>query len=373
MWSKVLDFFKPPEFESFERAQKAKFLHFSLLILTMACIFLGFFNMPGNTSLDIIIFILGGVSFLCIPLNKQGYFTPTAIFVSTLTLAVLTFSLMDGVGLKDAGLIAYPLYFIYATFLFGKKSSPLITLLSIGSVFFVYVLDRRGYLSPAEYSNESQLTVIVILFVVTGLFLWVVMENWEKIMQNLIETYDLTLSGWGKTLEYRDRETEGHSLRVTDITMELAKRMGVSKSKLNQIRRGALLHDIGKIAVPDSILRKKGSLTEEEWQVVKMHPVYAKNLLIDIPYLKPALDIPYHHHERWDGSGYPDGLAGDDIPLAARLFAVVDVWDALISDRPYRKAWTNDQTRTYLQEQSGQLFDPQIIQVFLELLDQGLL
>ncbi len=194
------------------------------------------------------------------------------------------------------------------------------------------------------------------------------MDNWERIMQNLRDTHDQTLAGWAKALEYHDEETSGHSQRVTKMTVELAERVGVSGRELNHIRRGALLHDIGKMAVPESILLKNGSLSDDEWKVVKLHPTRARDLLKDIPFLKPALDIPYGHHERWDGSGYPEGLSKEDIPFAARIFAVVDVWDALTSDRPYRKAWAKEKTRDYIRKESGRLFDPQIVQVFLELI-----
>ena len=369
MFLKLIGFFSPPEFENFEFTQKAKFLHFTLLITSGACIFLGIQNMGGNTSLDVLIFILGGFSLLCVPLNKSGYYIFTALFIATLIFAVMTYSLIDGVGLKDAGLLAYPLFIIFATFLFGKNKAPLITLLSIASVVLVYYLDKMGYLTPSRYSNENQLTVIVALFIATGFFLWAVMDNWERIMRNLTETYYLTLFGWSKALEYRDKETEGHSIRVTELTEELAKHMGIPNQELRHIHHGALLHDIGKMAVPDSILLKKGELTEEEWAVVKMHPLRAKELLENIPFLKPAMDIPYRHHERWNGKGYPDGLSKKDIPLSARIFAIVDVWDAITSDRPYRQAWSKEKSLAYIREQSGILFDPQIVQVFLELID----
>jgi HD-GYP domain-containing protein (c-di-GMP phosphodiesterase class II) len=366
MLSKMISFFKPPEFENFELAQKAKFLHVTLLIIAVGSIFLGIQNIAGGTYLDDFLFILSGISLLGIPLNKHGYFRPTVFFVAALMLALITFSLIDGIGLKDAGLIAYPLFIIYVSFLFGKDKSPFVTLLAIGSVVLVYFLDRMGYLHPAKWSSESQLMIIVILLIATGFFLWAVMDNWERVMQNLKDTYDLTLSGWGKTLEYRDQETEGHSQRVTKLTVELAQRFGFSRQELDHIRRGALLHDIGKMAIPDAILLKNSSLTDDEWKIVKMHPVHARSLLENIPFLKPALDIPYCHHERWNGSGYPQGLLKDKIPLAARIFAVIDVWDALTSDRPYRQAWTGEKAKAYIQEQSAILFDPQIVQVFFE-------
>jgi HD-GYP domain-containing protein (c-di-GMP phosphodiesterase class II) len=369
MLSTLIAFFNPPEYDSFELTQKAKFLHFTLLILSAACILLGFQNLSGETILDTVLFIVGFVCFLSVPLNKLGYYTQIAIFISALLLVLITFSLIDGVGLKDAGLMAYPIFIIFTSFVFNKKASLIAILLSIISVVFIFNLAQAGKLDPPEFSNNSQLVVIIILIVATGFFLWVVMGNFERVMKNLRDTYDLTLTGWSKTLEFRDQETEGHSRRVTEITLDLAKRLGITGRELDHIHRGATLHDIGKMAIPDAILLKKGKLTDAEWDVVKQHPIHSKRLLEDIPYLKPALDIPYSHHERWDGSGYPDGLSGEAIPLAARVFAVVDVWDALISDRPYRKGWPKDKALAYIQKQSGKQFDPKVVEAFLYLLN----
>ncbi len=181
--------------------------------------------------------------------------------------------------------------------------------------------------------------------------------------------YDSTLRGWSNALELREHETAGHSQRVVQMTMEVAQRMGIPCSELAHIQRGALLHDIGKMGIPDSILLKPGPLTEDEWKVMRMHPVHAYELLSDIPYLKPALDIPHYHHERWDGSGYPEGLKGEEIPPAARIFAIIDVWDALSHDRPYRSAWSNEKVIEYLKEQSGKHFDPRILKIFLDVIN----
>jgi len=178
--------------------------------------------------------------------------------------------------------------------------------------------------------------------------------------------YEATLEGWAKALELRDFETKGHSQRVTELTVKLARALGVEGQELTHIYRGALLHDIGKIAVPDYILLKPDRLTPEERVIMRQHPLYAYELLFPITYLRPALDIPFCHHERWDGKGYPRGLKGEEIPLAARIFAVVDVWDALDSDRPYRRAWPHDKIRAYIQEQAGTQFDPQVVKVLLE-------
>ncbi len=185
----------------------------------------------------------------------------------------------------------------------------------------------------------------------------------------LAAAYDTTLEGWSRALDLRDRETRGHTLRVTALAVELARAMEMPEEQIVHLRRGALLHDIGKMAIRDEILHKPGPLTPAEMAVMRRHPQYAYELLWPIQYLRPALDIPYCHHERWDGSGYPRGLRGEEIPLAARIFAVVDVWDALSSERPYRPAWPPEQVRAYLQAEAGRQFDPKVVEVFLQLLD----
>ena len=188
----------------------------------------------------------------------------------------------------------------------------------------------------------------------------------------LSTAYDANITGWSRALDLRDHETEGHSQRVTEMTLRLAEEMGISQADLVHIRRGALLHDIGKLGVPDHILLKPGKLTDEEWVVMHQHPTLAYEMLLPIQYLRPALEIPYCHHEKWDGTGYPRGLRGNDIPLAARIFAVVDVWDALRSDRPYRAGWSAEKIREYILEQTGKHFDPQVVKTFIPMLDHPL-
>lgn len=185
----------------------------------------------------------------------------------------------------------------------------------------------------------------------------------------LILAYDATIEGWSRALDLRDKETEGHSQRVTEMTLHLARAMGMKEEELVHVRRGALLHDIGKLGVPGSILLKPGPLTPEEWEIMRKHPQYAYEMLSPIAYLRPALDIPYCHHEKWDGTGYPRGIRGEQIPLAARIFAVVDVWNALSSDRPYRPAWPPEKVRAYLSEQAGKHFDPRVVEAFLNEFD----
>jgi len=195
-------------------------------------------------------------------------------------------------------------------------------------------------------------------------------DDLQRANVELTLAYDTTLEGWARALELRDQETEGHTQRVTAKTLELARTLGVSDADLVHVRRGALLHDIGKMGIPDSVLLKPGPLSEEEWEIMRQHPVLAYNMLQPIGYLRPALDIPYCHHEKWDGTGYPRGLKGEQIPLEARIFAVVDVWDALCSDRPYRKAWPQEKVLKYMRELSGKHFDPVVLDAFFRLLDR---
>jgi PAS domain S-box-containing protein/putative nucleotidyltransferase with HDIG domain len=190
----------------------------------------------------------------------------------------------------------------------------------------------------------------------------------ERSNMGLILAYDSTIEGWSRALDYRDKETEGHSQRVTEMTINIARALGMNEEELVHVKRGALLHDIGKMGIPDSILLKPGPLTEEEWKIMRLHPVYSHELLQPIAYLRTAIDIPYCHHEKWDGSGYPRGLKGEQIPLSARIFAVVDVWDALCSDRPYRPAWSREKAKEYIASLSGIQFDPKVIDVFSRML-----
>jgi len=194
-------------------------------------------------------------------------------------------------------------------------------------------------------------------------------KNLQDANEELEEAYQATLEGWVRALDMRDRETEGHTQRVTILTGRLARMLGVPEDELLHITRGALLHDIGKMAIPDGILLKPGRLTDDERTVIQKHPVYAQEMLNPIDFLHPAIDIPYCHHEKWDGSGYPRGLKGEDIPFSARIFPVVDVWDALISDRPYRKALPREEVLDHIRADAGKHFDPQVVEAFMGMED----
>jgi HD-GYP domain-containing protein (c-di-GMP phosphodiesterase class II) len=195
--------------------------------------------------------------------------------------------------------------------------------------------------------------------------------NLEQSNHELSQAYDATIEGWSRALDLRDKETEGHSQRVTQMTVSLARAFGLGEAELVQVRRGSLLHDIGKMGVPDAILFKPSKLTDEEWVAMKMHPTFAYDLLAPVHYLQLALDIPYCHHEKWDGSGYPRGLKAEQIPRAARMFAVVDVWDALCSDRPYRSGWAKEKVREHILASAGTHFDPQVVDGFMKLIEQA--
>jgi putative two-component system response regulator len=189
----------------------------------------------------------------------------------------------------------------------------------------------------------------------------------EQLHDELLFSYDKTIEGWSQALDLRDKETEGHTQRVTEMTARLAQAAGLDEDTLKHIWRGALLHDVGKLGIPDSILHKPGKLNDAEWAIMKNHPTYAYKWLSSIEFLRPALDIPYCHHEKWDGSGYPRGLKGEEIPLAARIFAIVDVWDALTSDRPYRHGLSENEVEQYVRDQSSKHFDPKIVKLWLTL------
>lgn len=191
-------------------------------------------------------------------------------------------------------------------------------------------------------------------------------QNFQRSLVELTVAYDATVEAFSRAMEMREGEPIGHTRLVTEVTVRLAKVLGVSIEGQTHIRRGALLHDIGKMGIPESILKKESKLTIEELALIKLHPQFAYDLLIPIVFLHRAIEIPYYHHERWDGNGYPQGLKGEEIPLAARIFAVVDVWDALISDRPHRKAWSEELAISLIKEQSGQQFDPSVVEAFLK-------
>jgi len=252
----------------------------------------------------------------------------------------------------------------------GLVAYNAVPLLAKGKVLGVIEVFHRHYFEPSpEWVETFETLAGQAGIAVDNAQLF---EDLESSNLELGLAYDETIEGWAKALDLRDKETEGHSRRVTETTVDLCRHLGMSAEALVHVRRGALLHDIGKMGVPDSILLKPGKLSDEEWVTMKKHPGYAVQLLSPIKYLRPALDIPQYHHEKWDGSGYPLGLQGEAIPLCARAFAAVDVHDALRSDRPYRQGWPEEKVLEHIEAGAGTHFDPMVVDAFVRMkMNQG--
>jgi putative nucleotidyltransferase with HDIG domain len=247
----------------------------------------------------------------------------------------------------------------------GFVSCVIAPLLSKGQVKGVLEVFHRAPLNPdPEWLSYLETMAEQAAIAIDNAILF---EDLQRSNVELTLAYDATIEGWSHALDLRDRETEGHTQRVTEATLRLARTIGVPETEMVHVRRGCLLHDIGKMAIPDSILLKPGPLSEEEWVVMRKHPAFAFELLSPISFLRPTFDIPYCHHEKIDGSGYPRGLKGEQIPLSARIFALVDVWDALRSDRPYRSAWPDDKVRDHILSLEGVHFDPGVLRTFMEI------
>ncbi|NTU55584.1 MAG: HD domain-containing protein [Anaerolineales bacterium] len=250
----------------------------------------------------------------------------------------------------------------------GFQSCFAMPLIAKGNVVGVMYLGRRSVFHP----NQDWLDFFELLAGQAAMAIESIkaFEDLQRSNLELALAYSRTIEGWSHALDLRDHETNDHTFRVTEMTLRLARLAGMSNGELAHVKHGALLHDIGKMGIPDAILLKEDYLTKDEWDIMHRHPVYAYEMLSPIEYLRPALEIPYCHHEKWDGSGYPRGLAGEQIPLAARLFAVVDVWDALRSDRPYRKGWEEQKVREYIRSQAGSHFDPDAVDLFFRVMGE---
>ena len=246
----------------------------------------------------------------------------------------------------------------------SASSQPLLS--ALDAVTRRYAVENQMQMRTLQLIETAVVGLLLVALLLEALLIFRPLElEVGRRSTELVEAYDETIEGWSRALDLRDHETEGHSIRVTEMTYRLAQLVGMSAENLAHVRRGALLHDIGKVGIPDAILLKPAQLSENEWEVMRRHPTYAGDLLRPIAFLRPALDIPLHHHERWDGAGYPSGLCGTDIPFAARLFAVVDIWDALSSKRPYREAWPATRVREHISGLAGSHLDPQAVALFL--------
>lgn len=295
--------------------------------------------------------------------------------ISGLALAIMNLLIA---ALNGSGTIYLVMMPVYAFILGGEKTGWITMSLSliviicvavfyiVGAVPLPLAIDIR---SPMRWI--SSITTLAMLLAIGVVLLrqfyrlqLKTLKAEQVISAKLRQAYDSTLEGWAKALELRDHETEGHCRRVTELSLKIATAMGLKDEELVYVYRGALLHDIGKMGIPDSVLLKPDKLTEAEWKVMRQHPAYGRDMLEPINYLSRSIDIPYHHHEKWNGEGYPTGLKGEQIPLIARIFTVVDVWDALTSDRPYRKAWSREEALRYLEERASIEFDPDVVNSF---------
>ncbi len=251
--------------------------------------------------------------------------------------------------------------------------SFLLAFFSSGYIFYLILLFEKFHFPLEIITSSVFLGGSIYVFLVIRMTQGTIFklrkseEDIRKANKALTLAYDSTIEGWGKALELRDEETEGHTQRVTEITLLLCEAFCLDEEQRIQAKRGALLHDIGKMSISDSILLKTGTFTPKERQIMQQHPLYAFQMLSNIDYLQPALDIPYCHHEKWDGTGYPRGLRGHEIPLVARIFAVADIWDALTNERRYHHAWSTNKAREHIMFLSGTHLDPKVVEKFLEI------
>lgn len=361
----------------YEKTQRVRTLSAIIWIVLLASVVLGFLNIQYRTWDSVIaLFSLALICVLLLWLNSSGQFTLSASILSIVVLIVINLNLYDGDGIRDSGILAYPIFIMIGILFFGKRAAPYFSLATIASLMGIVYLEIHGYIHPTIGTTKFDILLpIVVLLLAATAFIWIVVGNMERHLERVKESeaelrknYDLTLESWAKVLEYRDKETEGHSRRLVELSARLGRALGLSAEEINHLRRGALLHDIGKLAIPDEILLKPGVLNDVERKTMEQHPEYAKQMLAQVAFLQPSIEVAYSHHERWDGLGYPQGLKGEAIPLSARIFAVIDQWDALTSDRPYRKAWTKENVIAYLQENAGKIYDPEIVKVFLKII-----
>lgn len=366
MNSAWITFLFPPKISNYEQGQRARLLHYMLIAVFIGALVNGISNYLNGWVIET--YVLSILTLVCLVgfyLNHTRQYYIAAWIFCVSFYVVISLLLYHGAGLYDSTILAFPIFLICTAFLFGTRGLVTGAIFSILAIFTIYILQINGLFESAYKASLLRAVIISLFFAIMALVTWIVRKTWEMNLSLLNESYDLTLRGWARALEYRDGETAGHSQRVTKLSVAVGKTLRLEAEDLVNIRRGSYLHDIGKMAIPDHILLKPGPLVDEEWEVMKQHPVRSREFLSEIPFLQGAIPIAYSHHERWDGTGYPDRLKGEEIPLLARIFAVVDNWDALTSDRPYRKAWSDEKVIAYLKENAGKMFDPQIVEVFL--------
>jgi len=348
---------------------------FASLVISIA-----FWIGNGVQETSISLLALSVISVLLLFVQNRGYNKVAALVLYLVVSFILTFNISIGHGIHDEAMIAYPLLIVFSGLVFGKRAGVIVTGITVFQIILVHILAQAGHVQPfggaVQMKLDETITTIIIL-IATGFLVWVVVDiienSVEKIIQaevDLESAYEDTLAAWAKALELREREAPGHSTRVTSLATLLAEKMGLDLDVIKQIRQGALLHDIGKMGIPESILLKSEPLEPKEKKLLKEHTIIASGIIRDIDYLEGALEIISHHHERYDGNGYPQKLMGDQLPLKAQIFSIIDNWDMLRVDRPCRKAWSDEKTLVYISDQSGKKFNPDIVEAFLKMMDE---
>ncbi len=398
-WKQFLRSFEIP-FDPINEESNQENIVISLinLITAITAAYLVVIILRGAKLYEIPIFLgMIGITFLARSAVHHKKTKAVSVFlVSVLWLFTTIMTLFYENGLRAPAYPAALMFLIvYAGLLHGGRAVTIVAALSIFVNLIVGALEMHGiFLTEPRIPDIRMALIAQIIFIPATAFLITKTlgnlklsislyrdeakirhrseQNVIRLHRELEAAYETTLEGWALALELRDSETEGHSRRVTDLTVKLARKFNFTEEEIKFIQYGALLHDIGKMGIPDGILNKPGKLTPEERAIVNRHPTYAFELLKGIDYLQQAIAIPYAHHEQWDGRGYPRGLRGEEIPLPARIFTVVDHWDALRSNRPYRDKWTKKKTLAYIQSQSGKKFDPRVVDVFLKNIDEFL-
>lgn len=321
----------------------------------------------GNHLLGVVVAV--GIALAVEFVSRRNTLLSVLVMIFFTWAAISSLVFFSG-GSESPFFIVFLAVVLLSSVFLGRLGGVISLGLTVLSALAILRLEADGVQLPLniQYDISDQWIVLgMSFFIVFGSS--VLMSNTIQLTTELQDSYDQTLMGYARALEARDGNTREHSDRVVALTMQLALQYGFSNGQLEAIRRGALLHDIGKIGISDGILRKPESLSDAERGEMRKHPEIARNLLAGIKFLEGSVSIPIFHHERWDGSGYPQGLKGEDIPLEARIFAVVDVWDALTSKRPYREAWDSAKARAYLREHAGTLFDPEVVERFLKLIN----
>jgi len=354
--------------------ERRKTLAVVLWIAIAAAVAIAFANLAlrGVTPVALLLLAFTGCCLVSLRLNQKGFPGAAGILLFLGILAPTHFAVFTGQGIRDTGMLAYPILVILSGLIFGARLLLPAALAAGASLVVVTWTDWRAVIEGGESDRLVDLVAVFSLMAAAVVIARLALRINEDAVQRLHRSehrvwvaYERTLEAWARALEYRDRETEGHTRRVTDLSVRMAEVLGLAGDDLRRIRWGAMLHDIGKLAIPDTILLKNGPLDPAERALMNRHPVYAREMLAQIPFLADCADIPCHHHERWDGAGYPDGLAGETIPFAARLFSIVDQWEALSSDRPYRPAWPRHDVVAYLRDNAGSALDPSLVEVFL--------